>query len=109
MSDLDGTLSAITLEHLNHPDGPQRVTITADGCTYFVRDTINVCGPRGPYSTTEWVKDRRMDRAVAAFRSLGTPMTPAQMKALSASMERHGWDQIAMGWHGLPSAGRIQR
>lgn len=109
MSDLDGTLSAITLEHLNHADGPRRCTITADGCTYFVRDTINVCGPRGPYATTEWVKDRRMDRARDAFRSLGTPMTPAQMKALSATMERQGWDQIAMGWHGLPSAGRIQR
>ena len=109
MSDLDGTLSAITLEHLNAPGGPLRATITAESCTYFVRDTINVCGPRGPYSTTEWVKDRRMDRARDAFRSLGTPMTPAQMKALSASMERHGWDQIAMGWHGLPSAGRIQR
>ena len=68
MSDLDGTLSAITLEHLNHPDGPQRVTITADGCTYFVRDTINVCGPRGPYSSTVWVKDRRMDRAVPGMR-----------------------------------------
>jgi len=109
MSDLDGTLSAITLEHLNHPDGPQRVTITADGCTYFVRDTINVCGPRGPYSSTVWVKDRRMDRAVAAFRSLGSPMTPAQMKALSASMERCGWQEIAIAYHGLPSVGRIQR
>ena len=109
MSDLDGTISAITLEHLNHPDGPQRCTITADGCTYFVRDTINVFGPRGPFSSTVWVKDRRNDGALAAFRSLGCPMTPSQMKALSATMERQGWDQIAMGWHGLPSAGRIQR
>ena len=35
MSDLDGTLAAITLEHLNHADGPQRLTVTAEGSTYF--------------------------------------------------------------------------
>jgi len=109
MSDLDGTLAAITLEHLNFLGGPQRVTITADGCTYFVRDTINVCGPRGPYSSTVWMKDRRMDRALAAFRSLGCPMTPEQMIALSASMEQQGWQEIAIAYHGCPSVGRIQR
>ena len=101
MSDLDGTLSAITLEHLNAPGGPLRATITAESCTYFVRDTINVCGPRGPYSSTVWVKQ--------CSTKWGFPKTAQQMKALSASMERMGWDQIAMGWHGLPSAGRIQR
>lgn len=101
MSNLDGTLSAITLEHLNHPNGPQRVTITADGCTYFVRDTINVCGPRGPFSSTVWMKDRR--------RRNQTGWTAQQIVAMAFSMERQGWDQIGMGWHGLPSAGRIQR
>ena len=101
MSDLDGTISAITLEHLNAPGGPLRATITADGCTYFVRDTINVHRPRGSYSSTVWVKQRST--------KWGFPKTAQQMKALAASMERMGWDQIAMGWHGLPSAGRIQR
>ena len=101
MSDLDGTLSAITLEHLNAPGGPLRATITAESCTYFVRDTINVHRPGGSYSSTVWVKQRST--------KWGFPKTAQQMKALSASMERMGWDQIAMGWHGLPSAGRIQR
>ncbi len=100
MSDLDGTLSAITLEHLNHADGPQRVTITADGCTYFVRDTITEHHPiYGVHESRRWLPTGQC-RAT---------LTPAQMKALSATMERQGWDQIAMGWHGLPSAGRIQR
>ena len=31
MSDLDGILEAITLEHLNAPGGPQRITVTAEG------------------------------------------------------------------------------
>ena len=102
MSDLDGTLSAITLEHLNHAGGPRRCTITADGCTYFVRDTINVFGPRGPFSSTVWMKDRRTTRD-------GCPMTPRQMVVLSASMERCGWEEIAIAYHGMPSVGRIQR
>ena len=102
MSDLDGTLSAITLEHLNHADGPRRATITADGCTYFVRDTINVHRPRGSYSSTVWMKDRRTTRD-------GCPMTTRQMVVLSASMERCGWQEIAIAYHGLPSVGRIQR
>ena len=98
--DLEGTLSAITLEHLNHPDGPQRVTITADGCMYFVRDTITEHHPiYGVHETRRW---RPTTRRLAT-------LTPAQMKALSATMQRQGWDEIAMGWHGLPSAGRIQR
>ena len=104
MSDLDGTLSAITLEHLNHPDGPQRVTITADGCTYFVRDTINVCGPRGPFSSTVWMKDRRTHN-----RRNQTGWTPRQIVALAHSMELQGWEEIAIAYHGMPSVGRIQR
>ena len=78
MSDLDGTLSAITLEHLNHADGPRRCTITADGCTYFVRDTINVFGPRGSFSSTDWVKDRRTHN-----RRNQTGWTPRQIVALA--------------------------
>ena len=98
--DLEGTLSAITLEHLNHPDGPQRVTITADACTYFVRDTITEHHPiYGVHETRRWLRTTRRP----------ANLTPAQMKALSATMQRQGWDEIAMGWHGLPSAGRIQR
>ena len=100
MSDLDGTLSAITLEHLNHADGPKRVTITADGCTYFVRDTITEHHPiYGVHESRGWLPTTRRPAT----------LTPSQMKALSATMEQQGWDQIAMGWHGLPSAGRIQR
>ena len=103
MSDLDGTISAITLEHLNHADGPRRCTITADGCTYFVRDTITEHHPiYGVHESRRWLKDRRTTRD-------GCPMTPRQMKALASSMVRCGWQSIAMGWHGLPSAGRIQR
>lgn len=98
--DLEGTLSAITLEHLNHPDGPQRVTITADGCAYFVRDTITEHHPiYGVHEVRRWLATTRRPAT----------LTPAQMKALSATMQRQGWDEIAMGWHGLPSAGRIQR
>ena len=104
MSDLDGTLSAITLEHLNHPNGPQRVTITADGCTYFVRDTINVCGPRGPFSSTVWMKDRRTHE-----RRHQTGWTTRQIVAMAFSMERQGWEEIAIAYHGMPSVGRIQR
>ena len=104
MSDLDGTLSAITLENLNHADGPKRVTITADGCTYFVRDTINVFGPRGSYSSTVWMKDRRTHD-----RRNQTGWTPRQIVALAYSMELQGWEEIAIAHHGMPSVGRIQR
>ena len=104
MSDLDGTLAAITLEHLNHADGPKRVTITAGGCTYFVRDTINVFGPRGTFSSTDWVKDRRTHD-----RRNQTRWTPRQIVALAYSMEQQGWEEIAIAYHGMPSVGRIQR
>ena len=105
MSDLDGTLSAITLENLNlRHGGPQRCTITADDTVFFKRDTITEHHPiYGVHESVRWlpVPDTRRTRPA--------PMTPPQMKALAASMVRLGWNQIAMGWHGLPSAGRIQR
>ena len=100
MSDLDGTLSAITLELLNAEPRPLRCTITADDTLFFERDTITEHHPiYGVHESRRWLPTGQC-RAT---------LTPAQMKALSASMERQGWDQIAMGWHGLPSAGRIQR
>ena len=103
MSDLDGTLSAITLEHLNAAGGPRRATITADGCTYFARDTITEYHPiYGVHESRRWVKDRRTTRD-------GCPMTARQMVVLSASMEHCGWQEIASAYHGGPSVGRIQR
>jgi hypothetical protein len=103
MSDLDGILEAITLEHLNAPGGPQRITVTAEGSTLFVRDTITEHHPiYGVHESVRWLPGPRTTRD-------GCPMTPRQMKALASSMVRCGWQSIAMGWHGLPSAGRIQR
>ena len=100
MSDLDGTLSAITLEHLNLPGGPQRITITAEGSTLFVRDTITEYHPiYGVHESVRWLPGPRRPAT----------LTPRQMKALGASMERMGWKEIALGWHGCASAGRIQR
>ncbi len=108
MSDLDGTLSAITLEHLNHADGPQRVTITADGCTYFVRDTITEHHPiYGVHESRRWLPVP--PKGGRSRNWGGSPMTPRQMIALAAIMEQSGWQEIAIAYHGMPSVGRIQR
>ena len=100
MSDLDGTLSAITLEHLNHPDGPQRLTVTAEGSTYFVRDTITEHHPiYGVHESRRWLPTTRRPAT----------LTPRQIIAVAYSHELQGWQVIAMAHHGMPSVGRIQR
>ena len=100
MSDLDGTISAITLEHLNHADGPRRCTITADGCTYFVRDTITEHHPiYGVHESRRWLPTTRRPAT----------LTPRQIIAVAYSHELQGWQVIAMAHHGMPSVGRIQR
>ena len=105
MSDLDGTLSAITLENLNlRHGGPQRCTITADDTMFFKRDTITEHHPiYGVHESVRWlpVPDTRRTRPA--------PKTPPQMIALAAIMEQQGWEEIAIAYHGMPSVGRIQR
>ena len=100
MSDLDGTISAITLEYLTAPGGPQRCTITADGCTYFVRDTITEHHPiYGVHESRRWLPTTRRPAT----------LTPRQIIAVAHSHELQGWQVIAMAHHGMPSVGRIQR
>ena len=100
MSDLDGTLAAITLEHLNHADGPRRITVTAEGSTTFVRDTITERHPvYGVHESVRWLPTTR--RAAT--------LTPRQIIAVAYSHELQGWQVIAMAHHGMPSVGRIQR
>tara|TARA_R100001126_G_C4779465_1_gene126374 strand:+ start:175 stop:477 length:303 start_codon:yes stop_codon:yes gene_type:complete len=100
MSDLDGTLSAITLEHLNHADGPQRITVTAEGSTTFVRDTITEHHPiYGVHESRRWLPTTRRPAT----------LTPRQIIAVAYSHELQGWQVIAMAHHGMPSVGRIQR
>jgi hypothetical protein len=97
---MKATLSHITLEHLDAPGGPLQATISTDGLTCFVRDTIAVYGPRGPYPTKGWVESYRT--------GWGFPKTTQQMMDLASSMERMGWKEIGRAWSGLPSAGRIE-
>ena len=100
MSDLDGTLAAITLEHLNHADGPQRITVTAEGSTTFVRDTITEHHPiYGVHESRRWLPTTRRPAT----------LTPRQIIAVAYSHELQGWEEIAIAYHGLPSVGRIQR
>ena len=100
MSDLDGILQAITLEHLNHADGPQRITVTAEGSTLFVRDTITEHHPiYGVHESRRWLPTTRRPAT----------LTPRQMVAVAYSHELQGWQVIAMAHHGMPSVGRIQR
>ena len=108
MSDLDGILEAITLEHLNAPGGPQRITITAEGSTTFVRDTITEHHPiYGVHESVRWLPMRLLDTRNTT-RRLPT-MTPRQMLTMSARLQHSGWQVIAMAHHGMPSVGRIQR
>ena len=100
MSDLDGILEAITLEHLNHPNGPQRITITAEGSTLFVRDTITEHHPiYGVHESRRWLATTRRPAT----------LTPRQIIAVADSHKLQGWQSIAMAHHGMPSVGRIQR
>ena len=100
MSDLDGILQAITLEHLNHADGPQRITVTAEGSTLFVRDTITEHHPiYGVHESRRWLPTTRRPAT----------LTPRQMVAVAYSHELQGWQVIATAHHGMPSVGRIQR
>ena len=108
MSDLDGTLSAITLELLNAEPRPLRCTITADDTLFFERDTITEHHPiYGVHESRRWLPvPPKGDRS----RNWGgSPMTPRQMIALAAIMEQQGWEEIAIAYHGMPSVGRIQR
>ena len=100
MSDLDGILQAITLEHLNHADGPQRITVTAEGSTLFVRDTITEHHPiYGVHESRRWLSTTRRPAT----------LTPRQMVAVAYNHELQGWQVIATAHHGMPSVGRIQR
>lgn len=98
---MKGILSHITLEHLSAPGGPLRATISADGCTYFVRDTVSVYGPHGPYTTTGWVESRRT--------GWGFPKSDRKMMELASSMEQMGWKEIGRAYSGVPSDGSAQR
>ena len=100
MSDLDGILEAITLEHLNAPGGPQRITVTAEGSTLFVRDTITERHPiYGVHESVRWLPGPRRPAT----------LTPRQIIAVAYSHQLQGWQEIAIAYHGCPSVGRIQR
>jgi hypothetical protein len=100
MSDLDGILEAITLEHLNAPGGPQRITVTAEGSTLFVRDTITEHHPiYGVHESVRWLPGPRRPAT----------LNPSQMLAMSSRLQHSGWQEIAIAYHGCPSVGRIQR
>ena len=100
MSDLDGILEAITLEHLNAPGGPQRITVTAEGSTLFVRDTITEYHPiYGVHESVRWLSTTRRPAT----------LTPRQIIAVAYSHQLQGWQEIAIAYHGCPSVGRIQR
>ena len=109
MSDSTATVTAITLENLNlRPGGPQRVTITADDTRFFERDTITERHPvYGVHESARWLPVRTLDTRNTTHRP--APMTPPQMMALAASMERMGWKEIGLAYHGLPDAGIVQR
>ncbi len=95
MSDLDGTLEAITLEHLNHANSPQRITVTAEGFTTFVRGAMG------------WVPMRMLRTPNTTDRL--PAMTARQMKTTAFQLERMGWKEIGLSHHGLPDAGIVQR
>jgi len=100
MSDLDGILEAITLEHLNAPGGPQRITVTAEGSTTFARDTITEHHPiYGVHESVRWLPTTRRPAT----------LTPRQIIAVAYSHQLQGWQEIAIAYHGCPSVGRIQR
>jgi hypothetical protein len=100
MSDLDGILEAITLEHLNAPGGPRRITVTAEGSTLFVRDTITEHHPiYGVHESVRWLP---------RVRSTAT-LTPRQIIGLAYSHQLQGWQEIGYAHHGMPNAGIVQR
>lgn len=88
----NGTLAAITLENQNLA---QRVTITAKGLTTF------------NHSKEGWAPLRLLDTRNTT-RQLPTN-TPDQMVTMAFQLERMGWTEIGLAWHGLPDAGIIQR
>ena len=89
---MSATLEAITLENQRHG---QRITITADGSTTF--DTT----PEG------WVPSRLLD-VRNTTRRLPT-ITSRQIEAMAFQLERMGWKEIGLAYHGLPDAGIVQR
>ena len=100
MSDLDGTLEAITLELLNAEPRPLRCTITADDTLFFERDTITERHPvYGVHESVRWLPTTHRPAT----------LTPRQIIAVAYSHELQGWQQIAIAYHGMPSVGRIQR
>ena len=95
---MSGTLAAITLESKCLE---QRVTITAEGQTTFVRGVIAIDGAMG------WVPMRMLDTRNTLRR--GHQMTPRQMETMAFQLERMGWKEIGLSYHGLPDAGIVQR
>ena len=103
---IDGSLSAITLENLNAE--PLRCTITADNTLFFRRDTITERHPvYGVHKSVRWLPVRTLDTRNTTRRP--APMTPRQMKALVAIMERMGWKEIGLAYHGQVDVGIVQR
>ncbi len=95
---MSGTLAAITLESKCLE---QRVTITAEGETTFVRGVIGIEGAMG------WVPMRMLRTRNTTYRL--PAMTPRQMETMAFQLERMGWKEIGLAYHGLPDAGIVQR
>ena len=95
---MSGTLAAITLESKCLE---QRVTITAAGSTTFVHGVIGIDGAMG------WVPMRMLDTRNTTRRR--PAMTPRQMETMAFQLERMGWKEIGLSYHGLPDAGIVQR
>ena len=102
MTDLDGTLSAVTLENIQTGT---RMTFTSSGSTTFTRDaTIPVWAtePADWTPVAQTVDTRNTTRQM-------TPWTPRQIQAGAFSLELQGWTVIGYAHHGMPDAGIVQR
>jgi hypothetical protein len=97
MSDLDGILSAITVENIQTGT---RMTFTASGSTTFTRDATIPVWATEPADWTPVVQT--VDTPLPAW-------TPRQIQGAAFSMELQGWKVIGYAHHGMPNAGIVQR
>ena len=102
MSDLAGTLSAVTLENVHTGT---RMTFTASGSTTFTRDATIPVWATEPADWTPVVQT--VDTRNATRRA--TCWTPRQIQAGAFSLELQGWTVIGYAHHGMPDAGIVQR
>ena len=102
MSDLDGILSAITVENIQTGT---RMTFTASGSTTFTRDATIPVWATEPADWTPVVQT--VDTRNTTHRM--TPWTPRQIQGAAFSMALQGWKVIGYAHHGMPNAGIVQR